>query len=93
MRQRTGACSYPNCVASGRRPSGANSDADSASVADAGTYQYVVAYGNAAADSYSHICADTNPDGHARPDIYSGCASDRYTSADTYSDCASDCHA
>ena len=89
MRQRTSACSYTNCDASGRRPSGANADAASPSVTDARSKQYVVAYGNAAADGYSHICADSISDGHARPDTYS----DGYTSADTYSDGASDRHA
>ena len=75
------------------RASGANADAASPSVTDARSQQYVVAYGNAAADSYSHIRADTIADGHARSDIYSDGASDRYTSADTYCDGASDSHA
>ena len=93
MRQRTSACSYTNCVGSGRRPSGANADAASASATDARSEQYAVAYGNAASDSYSHICADSISDGHARPDIYSDGASNRYTSADAYTDGASDRYA
>ena len=93
MRRRAGTCSYTNCDASGRRPSGANADAASASGTDSRSQQYVVSYGNAAADSYSYICADTNSDGHACSDIYSDGASDRYTGADTYSDGASDSQA